>query len=192
MEQNVFESLKGLEGEVKATSRSTYTQIEFGGSVKIERGNFSMVICFYARLSETKHKGIVSIEDWDVNDTEDFIFNGLPLDSVTNLKSQITQWGFGSMAKKLDFTNEEQKRAICLSMLESDDLKKMYGKKFKVWELLSVDEQRLLDLQFVVENFKGCGDHIKNIVATHYKIGGQPTPTPTLEEFELKLAELSK
>jgi hypothetical protein len=191
MEQNVFESLKGLEGEVKATSRSTYTQIEFGGSVKIERGNFSMVICFYARLSESRHKGIVSIDDWDVNDTEDFIFNGLPLDSVTNLKNQITQWGFESMAKKLDFTNQEQKTAICMAMLESDDLKKMYGKKFKVWDLLSVDEQRLLDLQFVVENYKGCGEHIKNQVATHYKIGVQPT-TPTLEEFELKLAELSK
>jgi hypothetical protein len=191
MEQNVFESLKGLEGEVKATSRSTYTQIEFGGSVKIERGNFSMVICFYARLSESKHKGIVSIDDWDVNDTEDFIFNGLPLDSVTNLKNQITQWGFESMAKKLDFTNEEQKTAICMAMLESDDLKKMYGKKFKVWDLLSVDEQRLLDLQFVVENYKGCGEHIKNQVATHYKIGVHPT-TPTLEEFQLKLAELSK
>jgi hypothetical protein len=192
MEQNVFESLKGLEGEVKATSRSTYTQIEFSGSVKIERGNFSMVICFFARLSETKHKGIVSIDDWDVNDTEDFIFNGLPLDSVTNLKNQIIQWGFESMAKKLDFTNQEQKTAICMAMLESDDLKKMYGENFKVWELLSVDEQRLLDLQFIVENFKGCGEHIKQQVATHYKIGVQPTPTPTLEEFELKLAELTK
>ena len=192
MEQNVFESLKGLEGEVKATSRSTYTQIEFSGSVKIERGNFSMVICFYARVSETKHKGVISIDDWDVNDTEDFIFNGLPLDSVTNLKNQITQWGFESMAKKLDFTNEEQKRAICMAMLESDDLKKMYGKKFKVWELLSVDEQKLLDLQYVVANFKDCGEHIRNQVATYYKIKTQPEIKPTLEEFELKLAELSK
>ena len=192
MEQNVFESLKGLEGEVNATSRSTYTQIEFGGSVKIERGNFSMVICFYARVSESKHKGIISIDDWDVNDTEDFIFNGLPLDSVTNLKNQISQWGFESMAKKLDFTNEEQKRAICMAMLESDDLKKMYGKKFKVWELLSVDEQKLLDLQLVVEKFASIGEYLKEQVAIHYKIGEQPKPKPTLEEFELKLAELSK
>jgi len=192
MEQNVFESLKGLEGEVKATSESTYTQIEFSGSVKIERGNFSMVICFYARISEMKHKGIISIDDWDVNDSHSFIFNGLPLDSVTNLKNQITQWGFESMAKKLDFNNEEQKTAICMAMLESEDLKKMYGENFKVWELLSVDEQKLLDLQFVVENFKGCGEHTKEQVAIHYKIGEQPKPKPTLKEFELKLAELSK
>ena len=192
MEQNVFESLKGLEGEVKATSESTYTQIEFSGSVKIERGNFSMVLCFYARVSEMKHKGIISIDDWDVNDSHSFIFNGLPLDSVTNLKNQITQWGFESMAKKLDFNNQEQKTAICMAMLESEDLKKMYGENFKVWELLSVDEQKLLDLQFVVENFKGCGEHIKEQVAIHYKIGEQPKPKPTLEEFELKLAELSK
>ena len=79
-----------------------------------------------------------------------------------------------------------------MAMVEDETLKKVFGKKFKVWELLSVDEQKLLELQYVVENFKSCGDHIKNIVATHYKIGEQPTPKPTLEEFELKLAELSK
>jgi hypothetical protein len=192
MELGILQSLKGLKGEVKATSRSTYTQIEFSGSVKIERGNFSMVICFFARLSESKHKGIISIDDWDVNDTEDLIFDGLEVDELHKLKKQIEDLGFGKMGNKLDFTNQEQKTAICMAMLESDDLKKMYGENFKVWELLSVDEQRLLDLQFVVENFKGCGEHIKQQVATHYKIGVQPTPTPTLEEFELKLAELSK
>lgn len=192
MEQNVFESLKGLEGEVKATSNSSYTQVEFGGELKIERGNFSMVICFFARLSEGRHKGIISIDDWDVNDTHSFIFNGLPLDSVTNLKNQITQWGFESMAKKLDFTNGEQKSAICMAMLEDETLKKVFGKKFKVWELLSVDEQKLADLQLVVEKFASIGEHLKQQVAIHYKIGEQPTPKPTLEEFELKLAELSK
>jgi hypothetical protein len=191
MELGILQSLKGLEGEVKATSRSTHTQIEFSGSVKIERGNFSMVICFYARVSEIKHKGIISIDDWDVNDTEDLIFDGLEVDSLSNLKNKIKDLGFEKMGNKLDFTNEEQKRAICMAMLESDDLKKMYGENFKVWELLSVDEQKLLDLQLVVENFKGCGEHIKNMVATHYKIGVQPT-IPTLEEFELKLVELSK
>ena len=192
MELGILQSLKGLEGEVKATSESTYTQIEFGGSVKIERGNFSMVICFYARLSESKHKGIISIDDWDVNDAEDLIFDGLEVTCLDTLKNKIKDLGFDKMGKKLDFTNQEQKTAICMAMLESDDLKKMYGENFKVWELLSVDEQRLLDLQFVVENFKGCGEHIKQQVATHYKIGVQPTPTPTLEEFELKLAELRK
>ena len=192
MELGILQSLKGLKGEVKATSQSTYTQIEFGGSVKIERGNFSMVLCFYARVSESKHKGIISIDDWDVNDTEDLIFDGLEVDCVNTLKNKIKDLGFGKMGNKLDFTNEEQKRAICMAMLESDDLKKMYGEKFKVWELLSVDEQRLLDLQLVVEKFESIGDHIKNIVATHYKIGEQPTPKPTLKEFELKLAELSK
>jgi hypothetical protein len=119
------------------------------------------------------------------------MFDGLGT-NITKLKEQIANWSFESVIKKLDFTNEEQKRAICMAMLEDETLKKVFGKKFKVWELLSVDEQKLLDLQLVVEKFASIGDHLKQQVATHYKIGVQPTPTPTLEEFELKLAELSK
>ena len=76
MEQTFLDSLHGLSsGEVKGTSVSTYVNVEFGGSVKLERGVFSMVIHFYCRVSESRHKGVVSIDDWDVNDSSDFILS---------------------------------------------------------------------------------------------------------------------
>ena len=193
MEHTILESLKGLEGSVvKGTNASAYLTFDFSGSVKIERGVFSMIIHFYSKLSESKHKGIISIDDWGVNDSDNYNLNGLPIDNITSFKAKLTDWGVGSLGNKLQFTSDEEKRAICMAILENEELKKVFGKKFKVWELLSVDEQRLLDLKFVVENFKGCGEHIKNQVAKHYKIGEAPQTTPTLEEFELKLAELSK
>jgi hypothetical protein len=191
MENNFFEKIKGLNCDAKSSNVSAYLSFNFDGSVKLERGVFSFQIYFYAKIYETKHKGVIGIDDWDVHDTSDYMFDGLAT-NITKLKEQITNWSFESMVKKLDFTNEEQKRAICMAMVEDETLKKVFGKKFKVWELLSVDEQKLLELQYVVENFKSCGDYIRNEVAKHYKIGEQPTPTPTLEEFELKLAELSK
>jgi hypothetical protein len=192
MEQNILESLKGLEGKVKGTPKSAYTTLEYGGCIKIERGNFSMEIDFYAKLSETKHKGIISIDDWDVHDSDEYNLNGLPIDNISAFKTKLNEWGLSGIGNKLQFSSEEQKRAIAMAMLEDETLKKMFGKKFKVWNLLSVDEQKLLDLQYVVANFKDCGEHIRNEVAKHYKIGEVPQTTPTLEEFELKLAELSK
>ena len=190
MEQNIFEVLQGLEGEVKGTNTSGYVNIEYSGSIKIERGNFSMDIHFYAKVYETKHKGIVSIDDWDVHDEDNYNLNGLPIDNLSSFKAKLTEWGFGNVGKKLEFTNEENKRAIAMAMIESEELKKIYGKNFKVWNLLSVDEQMLLDLNFVVENFNTCGVHIKNIVAKHYDLGvGENT---TLKQFQSKLKEVGK
>jgi hypothetical protein len=190
MEQNIFEVLQGLEGEVKGTNTSGHVNIEYCGSIKIERGNFSMDIHFYAKVYETKHKEIVMIDDWDVHDEDNYNLNGLPIDSLSSFKAKLTDWGFSGIGKKLEFTNEENKRAIAMAMLESEELKKIYGKNFKVWNLLSVDEQMLLDLNFVVENFNTCGVHIKNIFAKHYDLGvGENT---TLKQFQSKLKEVSK
>lgn len=190
MEENIFNVLQGLEGEIKGTNASAYVNVEYSGSIKIERGNFSMHIHFYAKLYDSRHKGIVMIDDWDVHDSDNYNLNGLPIDSISSFKAKLTDWGFSGVAKKLEFTTEEEKRAIAMAMLESEELKKIYGKNFKVWNLLSVDEQMLLDLNFVVENFNTCGVHIKNIVAKHYDLGvGENT---TLKQFQSKLKEVSK
>lgn len=194
MENNFLENLKGLNCDAKSTNVSAYLSFNFDGCIKLERGVFSLQISFYAKIYETKHKGVISIDDWDVHDTSDYMFDGLAT-NITKLREQITQWGFESVCEKLKFTSAEEKTAIAMAMLEDETLKKVFGKKFKVWDLLSVDEQKLLELQYVVENFKGCGDHLKNEVAKHYKIGelvGVSPKIPTLEEYQAKLAELSK
>jgi hypothetical protein len=194
MEHTILESLKGLEGSVvKGTNASAYLTFDFSGSVKIERGAFSMLIHFYSRLSESKHKGVISIDDWDVNDTEDYNLNGLPIDNITSFKAKLTDWGVGSLGNKLQFTSDEEKTAICMAILENEELKKIFGKKFKIWDILSIDERMLLDLQYVVDNFKSCGDYLKGLVFKHYKIIEVKDNTyPTLEEYQAKLVELTK
>ena len=192
MEQNILNALQNLEGEIKGTNLTSGLSFEFGGEVKIERGAFSMEINFYAKLYETKHKGIISLDDWDVNDTYCHNLNGLPIDNISAFQQKLNEWGLGSVSNKLQFSTQEQRQAICMAIQQSDDVKRVFGKKVKVWDLLSVDEQKLLELQYIVENFKSCGDHLKQEVAKHYKIGEQPQTTPTFEEYQAKLAELSK
>jgi hypothetical protein len=192
MEQNILASLQGLDGQVKGTNVSAGLCFDFSGTIKIERGCFSMQISFYSKVYETKHKGVVSIDDWEVHDSHDYNLNGLPIDNLSAFKSKLTEWGVGSIGNKLQFSSAEEKQAIGMAMLEDENLKKLFGKKFKIWDLLSVDEQKLLELQYVVANFKECGDYIKQEVAKHYKIGEVPSNVPTLDEYQLKLAELSK
>lgn len=193
MEQTFLESLKGLEGSaVKGTNEQTYLSFEFGGTIKMERGAFSMVIHFYAKIYETKHKGVIGIDDWDVNDTSDYMLNGLPIDNFDNLKTKLTEWGFGGIGDKLKFTTSEEKMAIANVMSQSDALKKVYGKKFKVWETLSTDEQMLLDLQYIVENFGIMNDNLKLQVARFFNIEVVNNVCPTLELYQAKLVELTK
>ena len=191
MEQNILNALQNLEGEVKGTNLTSGLSYEFGGEVKIERGAFSMNIHFYAKVYETKHKGVIGIDDWDVHDSSEYNLNGLPIDNILKFKEKLNDWGLGGVGNKLQFSSQDQKRAIAMAMLQNESVKQVFGKKVKVWELLSVDEQKLLELQYVVERYKDCGDHLKNEVAKHYKIGEQPQ-VPTLEEYQAKLAELTK
>lgn len=190
MEQGIFESLKNLEGEIKATNLTSGLSFEFGGEVKIERGVFSMNICFYAKVYETKHKGVISLDDWDINDTNSYNLNGLAIPNISAFRTKVSEWGLST--DKLQFSTQEEKIAICMAMLQNEDIKKVFGKKVKVWELLSVDEQKLLELQYVVDNFENCGDYIRNEVAKHYKLVVQSEIKPTLEEYQAKLVEITK
>jgi hypothetical protein len=193
MEQTFLESLKGLEGSaVKGTNEQTYLSFEFGGTIKMERGAFSMVIHFYAKVYETKHKGVIGLDDWDVNDTSDYMLNGLPIDNLTAFRQKLTDWGVGSIGSKLQFTTAEEKIAIANVMMQSDALKKVYGKKLKVWETLSTDEQMLLDLQYIVENFGVINDNLKLQVARFFNIEVVNNVCPTLELYQAKLTELTK
>ena len=192
MEQNILNALQNLDGEIKGTNLTSGLSFEFSGEIKIERGAFSMEINFYAKIYETKHKGIISVDDWDVNDSCSHNLNGLPIDNISAFQQKLNEWGLGSVAYKLQFSTQEQRQAICMAIQQSDNVKQVFGKKVKLWDLLSIDEQKLLDLQYIVENFKSCGDNLKNEVAKYYKIGEQPQTTLTLDQFQEKLAELSK
>jgi hypothetical protein len=158
----------------------------------MKRGTFEQRICFYARVYETKHKGVFGIDDWDVTDVTDIKLDGLPISEVHKTKQKVDDLGMKSLADRLGFTREEEKTAICQCMLQDKQLKLLYGNDFKVWELLSTDEQKLLELQYVVANFNGCGDYMKQEVSKHYKIGEVPSTTPTLKDFKKKLSEVSK
>lgn len=192
MEQNILNALQNLDGEVKATNVSTYLQFEFGGNIKIERGAFSMVLSFYARFYETDNKGVIDIADWDVHDTSEFTLNGLPISDISKFKAKLNEWGLSGIVHKLEFSNDEQKRAIAIAMQGSQEVQKIFGKKFKVKVLLSEAELMLMDLQFVVENFDTCADYLKGNVAAYYKIGQKTETAITLDDYKQVLVKLSK
>ena len=191
MEQSILASLQGLEGKVKATNKNAGLTFEFGGTINIQRGNFSKDISFYAKVYETKHKGVLGLDDWDVHDTYNYNLNGLPIDNVTAFKTKLSDWGLSGVANKLTFSNEEERQAICMAMLEDETLKKIFGNDFKVLELLSTEEKNQRDLKYVVENFESCVANFKQQVARNFGIAVE-NETPTLKDFKKKLAEVSK
>jgi hypothetical protein len=189
MENTLLEALKGVNGNIVAESHSTDLTFEFGGSIVVKRGTFEQKIYFYAHINESRHKGVIQINDWDVNDVTDVKLGDLPIDNLDAFKQKLKEWGLSSLANNLDITTENQKIAISQCLLQDKQLKLLFGKNFKVWELLSVEEQKLLELKFVIEKFNPSGNHLQTEVARYYKINEINT---TLDDFKTKLAELAK
>ncbi len=189
----LLNALKGAEGDVIAINDSTSVSFEFGGSIIMKRGTFSQRIHFWARVSETRHKGVISIDDWDSNEISDIKLDGLPIDEVYKTKQKVEELGMTTLANRMEFSGTEQKIAICQCMLRDEQLKLLYGKDFNVWELLSDDEKKVFDLKYVVENYDNASVHTKLELAKHFGlIEISNNNVPTLKEFKKKLSEVSK
>jgi hypothetical protein len=144
MENTLLNALKGVQGDVVAENHLTNLSFEFGGSIIMKRGTFEQRIYFYARVRETRNKGVFSIDDWEVTDVTDIKLDGLPISDLSKTKQYVENLGMKSLADRLGFTSEEEKIAICQCMLQDKQLKLLYGKDFKVWHLLSDDEKKKL------------------------------------------------
>jgi len=193
MENTLLNALKGAQGDVVAENHSTSVTFEFGGSIIMKRGTFEQRLYFYARVSETRHKGVISLDGWDSNEISDTKLDGLPIDDVYKTKQYVEGLGMTTLANRMEFSGTEQKIAICQCMLRDEQLKLLYGKDFKVWDILSDDEKKVYDLKFVVENYDTASSHTKLEVAKHFGlIEIIDNKVPTLKEFKKKLSEVSK
>lgn len=200
--ENILSGLKVVQGEIKSNSVNEGSQIELNGTFTLERGNFKQEYNYYGRMFETKHKNIIDVDDWNIDEEYNKVSIGdLPIDDLHKLKKTLNDSGLTTLSNSLGFSNEEQNQGMFQVMQNHKFFISHFGKKAKLWRLFSKDEQMLLDLQFVIEKFDSCGNYIKENVGKHYGIDTEVDPNdadnyikviPTLEVFQLKLAELSK
>lgn len=187
MEQNVLSMLNDLNGENKVTLTERYFNVEIGGEILIERGSFKGSFEFSARLFESRHKGYICLDEFDVHITNGFDLGGIPIDDLDKFKNQLSNWGIGKkLTEKLGFSRQEQEKAILLSLSNSSRVKQLFGKNVKFLDLLSVEEGMYLDLKYLIDNFKDQKDsYLLGLVGEYYGLG----KNPTIDELKLKLIE---
>jgi hypothetical protein len=169
----------------------------------MKRGNFSIDLDYYARLYERsindKTKIVIAIDDWEIQDRTNAMLGDLPIDNVGSLQTQLRNSGLSTLANKIGFNDDEEKQALCEVIKNHKYFKPIFGKNVILWESLTKDEQKLMELKYVCENYETCGDYYKKEVGAFYGINKDPNDEnnhdiviPSLEVCQAKLEELSK
>ena len=201
--ENILGGLKVLEGKTETKSIIEGVSGELNGKFTMKRGNFSIDLDYYARLYEktigTETQIVISIDDWDIQDRRNAMLGDLPIDDVGSLQTQLRNSGLSTLANKIGFNSDEEKQELFEVIKNHKYFKLIFGKKAILWDLLSKDEQKLMELKYVCENYETCGDYYKKEVGAFYGIDKDPNDEnnydkviPSLAVCQFKLAELSK
>ena len=201
--ENILSGLKVLEGKIETKSIIEDVSPELNGKFTMKRGNFTIDLDYYVRLYErtlnNKTQIVISIDDWEIQDRTNAMLGDLPIDNVDSLQTQLRNSGLSTLANKIGFNHDEEKQALFEVIKNHKYFKLLFGKNAILWDLLSKDEQKLMELKYVCENYETCGDFYKKEVGAFYGIDKDPNDEnntakviPSLEVCQLKLAELSK
>jgi hypothetical protein len=202
MQSLLANGLKIVQGEVKVETINEGFSLELHGKFIMQRGEFQQECSYYGRMYKTQYgEKFIGVDDWEITDIRNIKIGELPIDDLNDFKKSLQQSGLRSLADSIGFSDEEERKAVYNAIQNHKDFKKAYGKKAILWNALSVDEQKLIELKFVCANYETCGDYMKKEVGKHYGIDTELDPNdansyikviPSLEVCQTKLAELSK
>lgn len=151
--ENFLSNFANTNTEVKSSNANLSVSPEFWGTIDITKGALTMKINFYARAYKMKYDNCISLDDWDINETTDISFGGMPIDSLSALKTMLINSGLTTVAKGLDITNDDHKREICIQLEQYKMFKDIFGKKARLYHLLSEEEKTNAKLKFAIDNY---------------------------------------
>jgi len=162
MTNNLFNGLQVVSGEVKSNllNESTDISVSLRGEVLLTKGNFEQSFTYWFNNCELSRYGFVDCDDWDWEENGTKL-GGLPIDSLHQLKQTLMNSGLTTLANSLDFEESERRATIFLAVENSKGFKKQFGKNAKFWKVLSNAEQKLVSINYTIDNYDTCHDHDK-------------------------------
>jgi hypothetical protein len=140
--------------EVTSSNANLSVSPEFYGAMDISKGALTMKIHFWAKLYKMKYNNCISLDDWDINNKTDISFGDIPIDNLSSLKTMLNNSGLTTIANGLDINTNEEKKEICIQLEQSKIFKDIFGKKAKIFNNLSENEQKNIRLKFVIDNYE--------------------------------------
>lgn len=163
MTNNLFNGLQVVSGEIKTNllNESTDIEISFRGEVSITKGNFEQTFNYYCNRCEINKYGFIGIDDWDY-DFMGTTLGGLPVDNIHKLKETLSNSGLTTLSNSLGFCDAEIRKEIFLAVENSKGFKEQFGKSAKVWRALDDAEQRVVKLNYAIDNYETCQNYDKS------------------------------
>jgi hypothetical protein len=151
--ESILKQFENKNTEVKSNNANLSVSPEFYGTIDVSKGALTMKIHFYARAYKMKYENCISLDDWDINDTSDISFGGMPIDNLNALRTTLNNSGLTTISNGLDISNDDYKREICIQLEQYKMFKDIFGKKARMFPLLSKEEITNLALKFVIANY---------------------------------------
>lgn len=151
--ENFLSNFSNENAEVTSNNANLSATPEFYGTIDISKGALTMKIHFYARVYKMRYENYIELDDWDISDTSDISFSGMPIDNLNALRTTLTNSGLTTVANGLDITNDDHKREICIQLEQYKMFKDIFGKKARLFPLLSKEEKTKVKLKFAIDNY---------------------------------------
>jgi hypothetical protein len=177
--ENFLSNFANTNTEVTSNNANLSVSPDFYGFMDISKGALTMKVHFYARVYKMKYDNCISLDDWDIQDTTDISFGGMPIDNISALKTTMINSGLTTVANGLDISNDEHKKEICIQLEQYKMFKDIFGKKARMFNLLSNQEKAIVKLKFAVDNYNNMNlnsDEIKNLIIVDEE-GNKAMPT---------------
>jgi hypothetical protein len=162
--ENFLSNFANANTKVQSSNAKLNVSPEFYGTIDVSKGSLSMTIHFYARMYKTKYTNLVSLDDWDINETTDIKFNGVPIDSLDMLKQGMINSGLSTLASSLNIDNDDIAKQISIQIQGTNEFKTIFGDNAAMSNTLSEEEQNKIKLKFAIDNYD-------NKLLANYELG---------------------
>lgn len=151
--ENFLSNFANENAEVTSSNAKLSANPEFYGTIDVAKGALTMKVHFYARAGRMRYENCISLDDWDIHNTTDISFGGMPIDNLSALQLTMTNSGLTTIAKGLEVTDNELKKQICIQLEQFKMFKDVFGKKARLFLLLSKKEKTNAALEFAIDNY---------------------------------------
>lgn len=151
--ENFLSNFSNENAEVTSSNAKLSATPEFYGTIDICKGALKMTITFYARVYRMKYDNFIGLDDWDINETSHISLGGMPINNLNLLITTMVNSGLTTAAKGLDISNNDNKREICIQLEQFKMFKDVFGKKARMFDLLSDEEKTKAKLKFAIDNY---------------------------------------
>lgn len=192
--ENLFNGIAPISGELVVKSLSENASLSLGGVFTLQKGSYTEEFYYNAMVCQSnRFKGFVVVDDIDFDSNGTTSLGSLKIDNIYKFRESLQNSGLTSLSDSLHFSREEIENA-CNQIIAQSKLVKKAFKGLVLFDALSLEEQNLVRLSYIIEKYKDASDYQKKeLLDIRDEEGNQLVPTleQLIELYQYKKQNLA-